>query len=466
MTELSLSKLQADITQALKAWHRPGAEASPLDYLQIFQQASGGNPRQTTNEILLDALQALAAEHTEEAELLRLRFLDGMVMHAVANRLNIGEATAYRRQKEAIRQLALILQTREAQARAERRAILEGRLPPPTYVELFGVEGYLAELRGVIASPEPPWLVSIEGMGGIGKTALADALARQIIDRGVFDDLGWVSAKQQDFVPGLGLEQRDGPAFNEEALIDALLEQFGPAAALAQPPAQKKLALVDLLKKAPHLVVLDNLETAADYQRLLPLLRQLAGPGKFLLTSRHSLQAHPDVFCLNLGELGQADTLRLIRYEANLRRINALERASDAQLELIYRVVGGNPLALKLVMGQMAVLSLSQVLENLRQARGKPIEELYTYIYWQAWHMLDAAGRQTLLVMPLVQDGSLDQLQVLSQLEIDDLSRTLEQLATLSLVQVSGDLEARRYTIHRLTETFLLNEAIQWQMPR
>ncbi|MFQ5611493.1 MAG: hypothetical protein ACE5H9_05110 [Anaerolineae bacterium] len=238
MTEPSLSKLEADVAQALKAWRRPGPEASPLDYLQIFRQAGGANSRQATNEILLDALQALAVEHTEEAEVLRLHFLDGMVMQAVANRLNIGQATAYRRQKEGIKQLARILQAGEAQARAERRAVLEKRLPPPTYAKLFGVEGYLQELEPVIAGPEPPWLVSIEGLGGIGKTALADALARRIIDRGAFDDLGWVSAKQQDFVPGLGLEQRDGPALDQDALVaQGIFQKLAGADAVPSVPA-------------------------------------------------------------------------------------------------------------------------------------------------------------------------------------------------------------------------------------
>jgi hypothetical protein len=126
--------------------------------------------------------------------------------------------------------------------------------------------------------------------------------------------------------------------------------------------------------------VIDNLETVTDYQALLPTLRELANPSKFLLTSRHSLRAHPDVFCLNLEELNQADTIRLIRYEAKVRGLSMLLNADDTQLQRIYEVVGGNPLALKLVIGQIAVLSLSQVLENLKQAQGKEIDALYTYI--------------------------------------------------------------------------------------
>jgi hypothetical protein len=132
-------------------------------------------------------------------------------------------------------------------------------------------------------------------------------------------------------------------------------------------------------------------------------------------------------------------------------------------LEAIYRVVGGNPLALKLVIGQIHILPLSHVLENLRQAQGKRTEDLYTYIYWQAWQRLDTPSQKVLLVMPLAQGGTLVQLTRVSELALPELNQALEHLITLSLVEAYGDIEERRYRIHRLTETFLLTEVTKWQ---
>ena len=129
----------------------------------------------------------------------------------------------------------------------------------------------------------------------------------------------------------------------------------------------------------------------------------------------------------------------------------------------IYKVAGGNPLALKLIVGQICVLPLSQVLQNLKQARGKAIDDLYTYIYWQAWHALDTASQKLLLIMPLVQGGTFEQLAALSEFLRDELEEALDHLIRLSLVEVRGDFEQRRYQIHRLTETFLLHEVIKWK---
>jgi hypothetical protein len=155
----------------------------------------------------------------------------------------------------------------------------------------------------------------------------------------------------------------------------------------------------------------------------------------------------------------------LLQYEAEIRGVTALTHASETQLGGIYDVVGGNPLALKLVVGQLCVLPLSQVLKSLKQTQSKTIDDLYTYIYWQAWRGLDETGQQVLLVMPLAQGGTFDQLVAVSEIEKKELDHALKQLVKLSLVEVGGDLEQRRYRIHRLTETFLLHEVTKWQVP-
>lgn len=328
---------------------------------------------------------------------------------------------------------------------------------------LFGIEPKQQQLGRALEQSAAPWLVAIDGIGGIGKTALAMAVVREIMAAERFDEAIWISAKQEEFRPGDGLHPTHRPALDVDTFVDTLLEYFGHSAALSRPAQEKLLTLTDLLKQRPYLIVVDNLETMADYQILLPLLRRLANPGKFLLTSRQSLRQYPDVFCLQVNELNRSDVAALLRYEAEVRGATGLAGATQAQLDHIYSVAGGNPLALKLIVGQTRVLPLSRVLDNLEQAQGKKTEDLYTYIYWQAWQALTEAGRAVLLVMPLAQGGALSQLAALSELEPAALNQALEQLAAMSLIEVSGDIEQRRYRIHRLTETFLLNEVIKWQ---
>jgi transcriptional regulator with XRE-family HTH domain len=335
------------------------------------------------------------------------------------------------------------------------------RLIMPPSQMLFGVEAPLHQLGYLLKQEEEPWLMAIDGIGGIGKTSLASVVVYEMMPGGRFYDAAWLSAKQEEYRPGSGLQKTDQPALDIDILTDAVLEQLGDRSLLVGSAPVKLDRLITLLKSQSYLVVIDNLETVVDYEILLPLLRRLANPSKFLLTSRHNLRAHSDVYCLKLTELSRNDTFSFLKHEAKVRGLSVLAKASEAQLESIYEVVGGNPLALKLIVGQISVLPLSEVLSSLKEAHGKKTDDLYNYIYWKAWHNLDKASQKILLAMPLAQGGTLSQISALSRVEGEILNQALEHLVILSLVDIQGDIEQRRYFIHRLTETFLLTEVIK-----
>jgi len=460
---IALPELETDILRAFKGWHEPDGR-SALGYLTLFQrlQREMGDEGEATKALLQQIFNLLAVDQAQYTRLLQLRFLDQMTMQAVANQLNIALPTAYRWQREAISQIAAYVRKEEEAARRLRQDTLERERNLPPRVHLIGVTDQLAELLTLALSPERPWMISIEGLGGIGKTALANNLARELVLSNRFKDIAWVSARQQDRLPPFASQPTNRPALDVATLVDQLLEQLHPEAPLSVSPAAKLTALNELLKASPYFIIIDNLETAIDHQTLLPTLYKLTNPSRFLLTSRHRLQEYSNIHCLDLKELSQTDTDAFLKYEAKIRGISTLAEASPDHLERIYQVVGGNPLALKLVVGQIGILSLSQVLDNLKLAQGKKANALYTHIYWQAWHRLADKSQKVLMAMPLAQDGDFAQLRAISQLDIGDLNDALENLVTLSLVDVSGDLEDRRYRIHRLTETFLLNEVMKW----
>ncbi|MEZ4677802.1 MAG: BTAD domain-containing putative transcriptional regulator [Caldilineaceae bacterium] len=337
---------------------------------------------------------------------------------------------------------------------------------------LFGVATARAELLTMVRTADRPWLIAIDGIGGIGKSALARDLVHDLLGDETFSTVAWVSAKQEEFRPEKGIhamtpQGKTQPALDVESFTAELLEQLSDEEHGGNRFAEQHSALTNLLKTQPSLVVVDNLETVADYQALVPYLRQLANPSKFVITSRFSLQAHADIFCLSLGELSPTDTRALLRHEATVRGIRPLADAADDLLDQIhdqiYAIVGGHPLALNLVLGQLSFLPLPHVLANLQAATSKRVDELYTYIYWQAWQLLDDAGRQLFLSLPLVYNGTFGQLMATSMLDLDELQGALSQLIGLSLVQIMGDLLEPRYRLHRLTETFLMHEVLKWQ---
>ena len=461
------------IHEALKQVRKETPSNSPLQTTRLYkvvQHSTPANGQPGTHQLLQRGLQTLAEKFATEAQILRQHFWEGKSIQAIAAELSMAEGTIYNKQSEGITRLADLLYTLEERERNDYRCALEARLQPPSNTHLVGLERPLRHLVDLLCTTEAPWLIALAGMGGIGKTTLADAVARAAIGRDHFEDIGWVTAKQQLFGGQSGLRGVHQPALSADALIRTLINQLLPDKQLSPSLtlAELQAILCARLSQRPHLIIIDNLETLTDLEPLLDTLRDLANPTKFLLTSRVSLFGEPDIYHYPVPELTGELTLHLVRQEARLRNLPDLLAASDADLQPIVETVGGNPLAIRLVVGQTHVHTLDDILANLRAARGQTIEQFYTYIYRQAWDALDETARRVLLVMPLVSSlgGTLAHIGKVSSLELGAVTDALGHLVYLNLVDSRGDLKTRRYTIHNLTATFLQEQVVRWGAPQ
>lgn len=460
------------LERALKQWHYKEVQISldemlPHLYRQLRAEGSISQVTmspQGVNQLLLMLLEKLAERDPEAALLLRRRYIDDETGFSIANSLGISESAFYRQRREALSILAEVALIQEQQAQLAHIARLENRLEPPSYHRLFGLSDIRNRLRDLLCAQSDIRLFCLTGIGGIGKTVLAHALARDIIAVGCFDDLAWISARQQQFAPWGEIQETLQPVLTPDELITSLNQQLSGGVTPPRPSAETLPALKDRLAKKSHLIILDNLETVADYQELLPLLHELSQWAWILITSRVSIQEQPDVHVTNVAELSLKNATSLIHDEAHRRGMDDLAHASTDVMKQVYSVAGGNPLALKLIVGQVQVRSLSVVLVDLNEARGRRTEALYEFIYRQAWELLDDTTRRVLLAMPLVAapGTTLEHLAGFTGLSHNDLYDALEHLIRLSLVDVGGPLDERRYQIHRLTETFLHKQVTKW----
>ncbi|MEM7132682.1 MAG: NB-ARC domain-containing protein [Chloroflexota bacterium] len=462
-------KLSDAVQNALKQYHGDSFAQSPLSSLYLYRQAFKNctSPRQATNQVINDSLDTLTQNHPKDAELLNMRFLDLKQISSVANKLNVAESTAYASQRNAVKRLADTVRSMEAEARAQQMGKLEQRLESPTYGELIGAEQHIDTLMPQIQSVESPWIIAIEGMGGIGKTSLADILMRTMIHQGTYDEIGWVSARQERFNLGGVVSFIENPVLTGEQLLEKLCQQLLPHLSLSiQGDTEQMLqTLRRRLRDVPHLIVVDNLETLKDVESLLPTIETLTEPSKFILTSRESFYGEPNIFHYSIPELNEAYALALIRQEATKRNLPELAASHNEALLPIYKTVGGNPLALRLVVGQTHIHPIGDVLSDLKEARGETVDTFYTFIYRKAWDSLDELCQRIFLGMVLVKPGGddIEFLSAVSKLEVDDVRLALNRLVTLNLVDARGGLHERRYSIHGLTRTFLQEQVAKWK---
>ena len=463
-----VSQLIAEIVRStLKTSDKTALTEDRLSRSLVFQNALSqtDDVQEALRRVIQDGLTGLGKNHPQDAEFIRWRFMEGLTIREIGKKTANSDATVYRHQIISLDHLIDIIEQQEYLLRKTYLRKIEARINLLPEVSLVGAEPHLTRLLSLVEFPDPPWIISIEGLGGIGKTSLANALIREVVLRNNCDGVAWVSAKQQDFHVGHGIQSTRVAvihgALDDDTLVNEILSQLEIPFSPDSSTKEKLATLNNLFKQNMYIIFVDNLETVDDYKTLLPTLQTLVNPSRFVLTSRVSIQAYSGVRSYRLEPLSWENTQQFLVNEAQIQKFEALEDDHEAQQQ-IYEVVGGNPLALKLVMGQLHILPLQTVLQNLKEAQGHKTEALYNYIYWQVWHALSKVGQQTLLAMPLANGGDLDQLAAITQLSSPHLMEAIEYLITLSLVDVQGDLISKTYHIHRLTETFLLREVAKW----
>lgn len=464
--------LSDDVRAALKQWHGNASTPSPLRYLYIFRQTMRErrrhgfeSERDVTNQLLAKAMERFHATDDADVELLHYRYLDKWQIQRLAKHYNVAQSTMYAMQTSAVERLTDALREMELLAGMEQKYALLERLEPSGYVNLIGVSGLVSQLKEILTDDDAPSLISLEGIGGIGKTSLADFTVRELIDQGFVDEVGWVTARQTRLNLGGALKDVAQPNLSANMLVERLVTQLMPDVVTTHCSVEELVGLLSSrLKAIPHLIVIDNLETLIDVESLLPTLQTLVNPSKFILTSRESLHSDATIFPLQLTELNQSDALALIRQEAIQSNLPLLAACPDEELLPIIDIVGGNPLALRLVTGQTHLYSLESVLQDLKSAEGKSIENMYAFIYRRAWERLEPTTKQIFLLMPLAKPGgeSLEFLAKICRAQVGEVCRAMNTLVLLNLVDVCGPHDERRYSIHSLTRTFLHEEIAKW----
>lgn len=357
----------------------------------------------------------------------------------------------------------LVSALQHAEINAHRRiksVRLQRHLPPPDYVKLFGAEAILRLLVNLLEDPEGPRFISIEGLGGIGKTALAQFTAQRMAELGKLEDIFWISARDELITYQGELKTLDTSIQSLEDILVRLTQQLGQEHLMGLPISEKIEKLRPFLFASPYLIILDNLETIPDHQTLLHTLFPLVGKTRFLITSRHTLSEYAYVHVFSVPELSVEDSQTLI--ESELERLGRKNSLSQIITKRIYNTIGGLPLALKLVAAQVGRFPLEYILAGLKNARQQMPEQMYIYIYRRTWVCLNDPAKQLLLSMLSVAPDGEDRSWIYgaSSLSEEEFDMSLTQLINFSLLEVTGSLDRPVYRIHRLTDTFLRTDIL------
>ncbi|MCL8009664.1 BTAD domain-containing putative transcriptional regulator [Streptomyces sp. AS02] len=303
--------------------------------------------------------------------------------------------------------------------------------------------GREADVEAVTRLIHSSRVTSIVGPGGLGKTRLASAVARDAGHRVV------------QLVPLAGVG-RDTDVAGEVASALGVGDGLRARSAGYGPPAEALAGIVGALGPGPALLVLDNCEqVVSGVADLVRALVSMTRNVSVLTTSRAPLglsseAVHP------LPELDPATTVELFEQRARAARPDA-ELPADAVAHLCRRL-DGLPLATELAAARVRVMSVAEISRRLEDRfallRGGPRDApqrhrtLHAVVDW-SWNLLEPAGQEALRALSVL-PGGFTATAAEHLVGGDDVLDVLEDLVDQSLLKVTDTAYGARL---RMLET-------------
>lgn len=340
------------------------------------------------------------------------------------------------------------------------RHILEN-LPKRECTTFIGRQQELARLLKLLQKEHSANLISVDGIGGVGKTTLVLEAAHMSLQASMlqpsliisefegisiphFEAIIFTSAKQQ-YLKALQILPRLKREHNLSDIYRTIAHTLEcPEISYSSPDAQLEM-ICDALKRQYTLLIIDNLETIEDKQEVLSFVYDLPPTVKVVLTTREQALFVP----IRLESLAEEDARRLIQHQAEEKGLELL----DFEAQALYQNTYGIPAAIVYTIGQLSAgYSLADVLTKLKGATG----DVARFCFETAVQRLRGQPSYRILMTLSLFSAPVER-ETIAAITLEDSINTGEGLAKLQQLSLVRQQNAR-YALHPLTREYAAAE--------
>lgn len=330
----------------------------------------------------------------------------------------------------------------------------------PRRQAFFGRTKEMDTVMRALNPADRTWGVLVDGIGGIGKSAIAIEAAYQAQEKGMFESFVFVTAKTNILEPS-GIKELNPPARTLDEFLNETARVLGETGVTKLAGIEKRRALINALGTMRTLLVYDNLETLSieEQEGVADFLRELQQGCKAIITSRR--RGGEGAIWLRLEKLDWDAARRIIKNEMSRDAglANKLNQVGESHWLYLFEETNGSPLALLHTLGLMRVrasLTFNGALEILR---GNRDEDLRKFVFQEAQKELSSNDKLALGALSFFSPSATFE----SWMEVANLSRnaletTIDRLNALSLVDILSGGE--RYALHPLTRIYVREELL------
>lgn len=324
------------------------------------------------------------------------------------------------------------------------------RLLAPHCEQFVGRHDLIADLTDALNSRH--FIFSLDGMGGVGKSAVAIEVVRKIYEIGEHYPIISLSAKHRVWTGVTGSRQAGFSGLGE------LLREMASVMGLEAKASLEELKadVIANLEGNPGILLLDNMEEVSDPGVLKFISREVPEPTKVIVTSR--IDRGLGGLTFSVKEMTPDEAKVLLTSELNRLGYHSYITEREPVEELI-RVTGRLPLAIKWAC--VLALERGNLAAAVRELKGSSLskKEFLDFCFKTMFDTLPTRTREVALLCPyLGEEWNTSTISIALDISLEEAAKCVHELKERGIIFASRTGDSSANQLLPLTVDFLRDE--------